>query len=314
MKSLRLSTANPDKAWALVDIGNPFLETQCLAIAEAMDFPAHLYRVSLPWLWRALPLGLVPNIMGKVHSTPKSLMSSRPSFVICGGKVALKIGSFLRKRQGTFVVALGPTSSAFHKVIVENHIREEKSNIIKTLGPLHRIGPQVLLQARQTYYRKIDHLPKPRVGLFLEGNEPLGPLVEIFVFLNKKTPFSLMIHGKGLSEENRKDLASAFERIPHLLWQGQGEDPYLGFLSHSDALIVSHSSSLRVAEATSVAKPLLIHPVCETDSFVQALIQKGYASFLTKDSSLFSFPVLPPLQETKRVAQMLKEAYLEASS
>ncbi len=243
--------SNSTHTWALVDKENPFLETQCLSLVEALDFPTHLHRVSLPWFWRKVPVWLTPDLAAKVHSSPKSLMPPLPSFVICGGKVALKLGTYFRKKHQIFTVAVGQTSSSFHKVIVESHVQEEKGNAILTLGPLHRIHAEVILQARQTFYRKVDSLPKPRVGIFLEGEERLEPLIRILTSLRRKTPFSLMIHAGKLSEENKKHLSLFLEGIPHLLWCGPEEDPYLGFLAHSEAIIVTTSSSLMIAETTA---------------------------------------------------------------
>jgi mitochondrial fission protein ELM1 len=192
---------------------------------------------------------------------------------------------------------------------VESHLQEEWGNQILTLGPLHRIQPDVLLHARQTFYRKVDALPNPRVGVFLEGTEQLEPLTSMLLKLYQNTPFSLMIHVDALSEENKKRLMVALEPIPFLYWEREDIDPYLGFLAHSEALIVSNSSSLRVAEATSLGKPLFIYPSNPLSPYIQALIHKGYASVLRADSSLFRRLILPPLQETQRVARILKEAY-----
>ena len=69
-----------------------------------------------------------------------------------------------------------------------------------------------------------------------------------------------------------------------------------------------------MAEATSAGTPLFIYSIYKINPYVQALIQKGYASLLTKDSLLFSRAAPPLIQETKRVAQLLKEAYAEAFS
>ena len=120
-----------------------------------------------------------------------------------------------------------------------------------------------------------------------------------------------MVHGQSLSEETRQQLTVALDKIPHSLWFGQEEDPYLGFLSHSDAIIVSNSSSLMVAEATSAGKPLFIYPVVSLSSYVETLLQKGYAFLLGRESSLFPRFMLPPLQEKQRVAEILKESYSE---
>lgn len=303
--------SNPTLSWVLVDKGNPFLETQCLSLVEALEFPTHLHRVSLPLLWRGLPLWLIPDLLAKIQSSPKSLKEPLPSFVICGGRVALKLGAFLRKKHQIFTVAVGEASSSFHKVIVEGHTQDEKGNEIRTLGPLHRIRPEVILQARQTFYRKVDSLPKPRVGIFLEGGERLESLMEMLTILRQKTPFSLMIHGENLSEANKKHLTVFLEGIPHLLWYGQEEDPYLGFLAHSEAIIVTTSSSLMLAETTSAEKPLFIYPSGPLNAYVETLIEKKYAHLLKKESILFSRSILPPLQETQRVAYMLTKAYQE---
>jgi len=199
--------------------------------------------------------------------------------------------------------------SSFQKIIIESHMQGEKNNQIMTFGPLHRIYSEGLSEARKTFYRKIDHLPKPRVGIFLGGGEPLESLLESLTLLYKKAPFSLMIYRETLLEDKKEIFSEALKEIPYILWDGKGEDPYLGFLAHSDAIIVSNTSSLMVAEATSAGKPLFIYCSSALDPYSQSLIQKGYATLLTTDSSLFARSYLPLLQETQRVARLLEEAY-----
>lgn len=311
MKSSRSSITNPEKAWILVDEGNSFLETQCLAVVEAIDIPAHLFRVSMDWYWKYIPSWLMPDVMDKVCVTPKPLAPSLPSFVVCGGEMALILGMNLRKKHHAFTVAFGPAPTSFHKIILESHFQGEKKNKIHTLGPLHRIHPESLIKARQTFYRAIDHLPKPRLSLLIGSGERLEPLVSILNLLYKKSPFSLMIYGDSLSEDTVKYLSYALHNLPHFLWDGQGEDPYLGFLAHSEAIILNNASSLMLAEANSVGQPVFIYPSHPLSSFAQILIQRGSAILLSKDVSLFSHTILPPLQETQRVAQILKRAYEE---
>lgn len=311
MKSLRSCTVRSDVLWILVDEDSPSLETQCLALGEALDFPAQLYRVSLPSFWQSLPLWTGFAIEKKICASPKPLTPPWPSFVVCGGKVASKMGVFLRKKHGTFAVAMGRASSTFHKRILQGCVQEEKGRKIITFGPLHRIHPDILLEARKIFYRHIDHLPKPRVGLFLEGKEPLEPLIKIITALYEKNPFSLMIHGGVLRRESINRLKSAFQHIPHVLWKDQEEDPYLGFLAHSEAILLSHPSPLLLAEAGAAGKPLFIYPASNLAPYAQALTDRGYAKNLTKESSVFSRQSLPPLQEAQRVAKILKKAYEE---
>lgn len=310
MQSLKLDAERLNEAWVLVDEGAPFLETQCLSIVEAMDLSPRLYRVKMSWFWRYIPAMLIPNFIARVQATPKPLSPPWPSFVVCGGQVGLKLGRYLKNKHTVFTVALGSTSSpSFQKIIIESPVQGEENKQIVTFGPLHRIYSEGLSEARKIFYRKIDHLPKPRVGLFLRGDEPLEPLLESLTFLYKKAPFSLMIYGETLLEEKEEIFSELLKEIPYILWNGTGEDPYLGFLAHSEAIIVSNASSLMVAEATSAGKPLFIYCSSVLDPYSQALIQKGYAMMLTKDSSLFAHSSLPLLHETQRVADLLKEAY-----
>lgn len=315
MKLSRSSINSPLKAWALVDEGNPVLETQCLGLTEAMELPAQFYRVSLSRAWHFIPSFFTPNLLAKVQTSPKPLRSPWPLFLICGGRTAVKIGGHLKRNYGAFLVSLAPSLSfSCDKIVVESDRVDQKKRKIMTFGPLHRIQPETLLLARQNHYRKIDHLPKPRIGVFLKENEPLLPLLDHLISLYKKTPFSLMIHCESLTKETQQKIESKLTDIPHFLWNGQGENPYLGFLSHSDAIIISNSSSLKIAEATSTGKPIFIYPVSSINSYVRTLLQKGYAFTLQKDSYLFPHVFLPPLQEAQRVATLLQESYYQAIS
>lgn len=315
MKSLRSSTSNTQRVWALVDEDNLELETQCLSLVEAMEWPANLYRISLSTFWHYLPSFLSPHLISKVKTSPKPLKSPWPTLMICGGPKALKVGSYIKKNHGGFLVSLG-TSYNFSsdKMIVEGDSANENKKKIITLGPLHRIQPDTLLQARQHIYRKIEHLPKPRVGVFLNGQENLKPLIDILLAIYKKSPFSLMIHLGASAPKRHQEIEQALGSIPHICWNGITENPYLGFLAHSDTLVVSNSSSLKLAEATSTGKPVLMYCTTSKNSFVKALVEKGYVFELKKDVNLFPRVFLPRLQETQRVAGIIEEAYLKSFS
>ena len=315
MKSLRSSTSNSKPVWALVDEGKHELETQCLSLVEAMELPAHLYRVSLSAFWQLIPTLLIPDLISKVKVTPKPLNSPWPALIICGGTKALKVGSYIKNVHGGFLVSLGSTLSfSSDKMILVGNSTEQVKKKIITLGPLHRIQQDNLLNARQHIYRKLEHLPKPRVGIFLNGQEPLKPLFEILLSLCKKSPFSLMIHTEASSTETFREIETTLAEIPHVCWDGQGENPYLGFLSHSDAVILSNTSSLKIAEATSTGKPIFMYCTVSKDSFSNVLLEKGYIFELKKDVNLFPRVFLPPLHESQRVAGIIQEAYLKSIS
>ncbi len=315
MKSSRSPISSSLNTWVLVDEGNAFVETQCLGLIEALDFPAHFHRVSLPTLWRYIPHFLLPGLLKKATSRPKPLKQPWPTLIICGGPIALKLGSALRKKQTAFLISLDTSLNFSSDMQIYSSDRiAQKDKKIMTLGPMHRISPESLLQARQHTYRKVDHLPKPRVGVFLSAGDPLAPLLDMLIKLHKKSPISLMIHCHSMSVENQQMCEQILSKIPYILWKGEGQNPYVGFLAHSDAVIVSNTSPLLVAEATSTRKPLFIYQTATPTAYVKSLLQKGYAFPLTSDTNLFPHVYLPPLQEADRVAHLIKEAYFKTIS
>src|SRR5690606_11192628 len=124
------------QAWAFVDEGCSTLETQCLSLVEALGFSAQFYRVSIPHIWSVIPSALTPNLLSKVKVAPKPLNAPWPSFMICGGRNSNKIGRYLKKTYGAFLVSLGaPLSFSSDIILVESYHSIEKKKKINTLGP-----------------------------------------------------------------------------------------------------------------------------------------------------------------------------------
>ena len=46
--------------------------------------------------------------------------------------------------------------------------------------------------------------------------------------------------------------------LPALVWDGQGENPYLGFLALADAFVVTEDSVSMISEAASTGKPVYV--------------------------------------------------------
>ncbi len=139
----------------------------------------------------------------------------------------------------------------------------------------------------------------------MEGDENLDGLVSLLEIHYKKAPLSLMIYGKGLTEENQRKLKQT--GIPQVLWVGEEPDPYLGFLAHSDGIIVNNASPLMMVEVSSMGKYLSVYLTQPLDQFTQTLIQQGIATVFDESSVLVSRAQAPSLQETQRVAKLLKE-------
>ena len=53
-------------------------------------------------------------------------------------------------------------------------------------------------------------------------------------------------------------LARAIEDVPHLLWDGTGDNPYFAFLALADAIVVTADSVNMVTEAAGTGKPVYV--------------------------------------------------------
>ena len=96
-------------------------------------------------------------------------------------------------------------------------------------------------------------------------------------------------------------------------WQPQGDNPFLGILALSDALVVSGDSLSMCTEAAATGKPLFIasmgHIPTKHRSLHHALVIRGSAQWLDENAKLGWQPALP-LQEAAAVAQAIHSRLL----
>ncbi len=101
-------------------------------------------------------------------------------------------------------------------------------------------------------------------------------------------------------------LAPVAARSDTVLWQGDGPNPYLGFLGLADAIIVTADSINMVCEACSTGKPVHILPLGTEPrrraAFLQDILASGRARAFNGGLEMWDYP---PLRETERVAGLL---------
>jgi hypothetical protein len=53
-------------------------------------------------------------------------------------------------------------------------------------------------------------------------------------------------------------LEAALKGVPHIVWDGSGDNPYFGFLALADAIVVTEDSVNMVTEAAGTGKPVYV--------------------------------------------------------
>jgi mitochondrial fission protein ELM1 len=101
-------------------------------------------------------------------------------------------------------------------------------------------------------------------------------------------------------------LAPLANRADTVLWQGDGPNPYLGFLGLADAIIVTADSINMVSEACSTGKPVHLLPLGAESrrraAFLQVILASGRARAFNGSLEIWDYT---PLRETERVAGLL---------
>ena len=93
-----------------------------------------------------------------------------------------------------------------------------------------------------------------------------------------------------------------------VLWDGRGENPYLGFLALADALVVTGDSVSMVSEAASTGKPVLIAALeGGSDKFTRFHESLRRAGITRPFAGRLEEWRYPPLAESARIAAEIRE-------
>lgn len=320
------------RAWVISD-GKAGHEGQCLGVAEALGLdveikhiprPGRLYGFRAPWgpPPRAARFGLA----GSLFAPPF------PAIALATGRLTTPYIRALKKKAGlkTFtVILLDPKVSAASADLfwVPEHDRRRGANVITTLTSPHRFSPERLAEIRQHVPAVIAALPHPRIGVLVggpNGDYRYTPADEarlvaalaslsaggagLMITASRRTPASLL---------NAIDAATA--GAPRFLWDGTGDNPYVIFLAHADAFVVTADSVNMAGEAAATGMPIhVFHPSggsSKFDRFHAELESRGITRRLPDASQPLLSWTYPPLDSARSIAaeitrRMLKRAEL----
>jgi mitochondrial fission protein ELM1 len=251
--------------------------------------------------WSALPNLLRGNtLIGTTKKTKQTINNSFPDIVLSSSRRTAPIARWIKKQSPqTKLVQLlhiGKTGiKDFSLIFVPEHDKHKfkAENIVYTIGSPHFITDEKLATAKTEWVEQFSHLPKPITALIIGGSIKKHPfsldnallLAQATKQLKEKEGGSLLITtSRRTGSEAQKLIMENLKDIPHYayLWGSEGKNPYLGFLSCADNLIVTGDSVSMCCEATATQKPLRIFTGNNwlTDKhirFVQSLYQQKVA-------------------------------------
>jgi len=313
----------PLRIWAVSD-GRAGIEAQAVGLAEAVARlrPAHIStrRIGWPAGLGRLPWRLIPPAV----RTGDPVEPPWPDIWIAAGRATLPLSTrMLKWAEGkTFVVQVQAPRAPldrFDLVVPPEHDRLTGANVFPILGAPNRLSAEKLAVEQARFAERLDPLPSPRVAVIIGGKSKAHdlPLREAQVMAADigraigEAGGSLMLSfTRRTPAPAREAMAAALARLPGVIWDGTGENPYFAFLAAADAILVTEDSTNLATDAAVTGRPLFVLPMkgrsAKLARFHAELQRRGVARPFVGD--LTSKPYAP-LAETDRAAHELLRRY-----
>tara|TARA_Y100001968_G_scaffold322481_1_gene358628 strand:- start:85 stop:1086 length:1002 start_codon:yes stop_codon:yes gene_type:complete len=311
--------------WIITD-GSAGMENQALGLSEHINVNPVCLRVPKPPLHNLIrphwmPIKPLVNILHNLTECNSDKIELPKILISCGHKsVAYAIAVKKYSRKKTFTIHIqNPLipPKMFNLIIAPQHDKLIGSNIIESQGALHRINDIILSQSLERFSEQFINYPKPIIAVLIGGSTrrykfdssaAISFAAEL-AYLAQKKGGSVLISGSRRTDLHVLNaLKNGLKETPGFVWDGQGANPYTGFLAHADFIITTCDSVTMTSEAISTGKPTYIYKLkgkgsARFERFFEDIINSGYARWY-KDS-LDSWQYNPP-RETERIGKLVK--------
>ncbi len=297
------------------------MTSQAIGLAEAVGLPFEHKTIGLRAPWRWLPGHLCPGVFHGLTPDSDPVGPPWPRLLITCGRRSAALSIAIRRLSAgkTLTVHIqDPQIPARHfdLVVPPRHDGLEGENVFATRGALHRVTPEKLAEAAQAQGARLAGLPRPLVAVLVGGSNRTCRLTpQVSTSIGKQLAALARNHGAGIAltpsrrtgSENLEALREALRDVPHFIWDGQGDNPYLALLGLADHIVVTGDSVSMVSEAASTGKP--VH-VVDLEGYSQRLVVFHHQ--LRREGVTRSFPgplenwSYEPVNDTPRVAAHIR--------
>ncbi|NKB49386.1 MAG: hypothetical protein GKS02_08470 [Alphaproteobacteria bacterium] len=249
---------------------------QCRGLAAALGVQAAEKVIALARPWKWVPPAITPARLSVLAASGDPLAPPWPDLLIATGRKSVAPALAVRRASGgqTFCVQIQNPDIALEKfdlVIAPGHDRLVGANVFSTLGSLHGVTSTVLDDARTRFANDLAAPPRPLIAVLLGGNNAVyhldaahaARLADDLATLANAQGCGLAITASPRTPPEAVDvikqgLATELTNGSALFWDGADANPYLGYLAHADAILVTGDSVNMVSEAAATGKPVHI--------------------------------------------------------
>lgn len=265
-----MTPRNEPTCWVVSEAGKVGTEVPCVALAEALELEPLLRRLTLASPWHQLAPYVRLGVLGGARCEEGAVTPPWPDVLISCGRRSAAVGAAVRRASGgrTFAVHLqnpGISARLFDMVVVSDHDRLRGDNVLVIRGSLHGVRPEQLRRARQALPAAAAALPRPHVAVLVGGSNrayrfgasraaALG--AELRALAEREGAGLLVTGSRRTGAKAMGALRRALGDVPAVVWDGEGDNPYLAFLADADAVVVTCDSVNMVSEAAATGAPV----------------------------------------------------------
>ena len=301
----------------IVTEGMAGTENQCLGITDSLGLTPKVIRCNLRQPWKTLSPWLG---FEKSFTFEPSLAPPWPDLLITSGRKAVAASRYIKKQSGgkTFTLHVQDprvNPAHFDLVAVPHHDPTRGKNVIVTDVAPNKITKEKLKQAKDQFPQFSD-IPSPKVAVLIGGKSKaydmtpavVEKLISDLKTLQKEQNASLLITAsRRTGEENMALLKKSFPNDANTyFWDGEGENPYIAFLSYADSILVTADSVSMVSDALATGKPTYIIEMeggaRRIDLFHQHILEKDYVKTFSGTLEPYSYQAV---NEAQKIAGIL---------
>ena len=319
-------TFEPPLTWLLCDdrAGN---RSQCLGVAQALGWQTEIREIRYNTFAR-LPNSILGASFWNIDSISRqSLTAPWPQLVIAAGRRTAPIARRIKQNsQGeTKIIQLMYPGyfgiAEFDLIAVPEHDGLSlKQNMMSTTGAAHALTEQRLKEEKGRWLGKLSGLSSPRIALIVGGStknrifttEMARDLGKQVSEMAVSAGGSLMISTSRRTGQQATDALMSEINAPmiHYKWGDEGENPYFGYLSTADTIIVTGDSMSMCTESCATPVPVYIYAPENliTDKHARlhkSLYDQGYARPLESGLETWQHPPLNPANDIAGVIKKL---------
>ena len=247
-------------------------QNQCVGVAEALHLDPVIKTITLKQPWKLFSPWLKFETK---HSFIPPLSTGPdepwPDLLIASGRKSVAAARYIKKQSDgkTFTVQIqDPKTSPdqFDLVAVPHHDSLRGDNVVVTHGAPNRLTPARLEEAKTQFAPLFKDKKTPRIAVLIGGNSrthTLPPVImkKLVTALSKLDGYLMVTASRRTGEENLQILQHGLQEKDAFIWDGTGENPYLGMLAWADHILVTADSVSMISDAATTGKPVHVIPL-----------------------------------------------------